>query len=462
MLSEKLSVSLQKTKENWHPRRWLQFLRLIGLDTGQTKRIGWSAIGFSHDEQDNLAEHEYNLSLECFLLDLHLKLSGITNLDGETMISMPMQHDNTELRGGDIGTPRGQDYPDLKTASREIELIAQAEYCELLKHDHIAQAYTKLVVAERDQTSDEARIVKIMDRLEAWLHLQKKDPSPWCKKHEQYFNNTVRRGAESIKNPQLKLLMHKIIDSFIRLHKQGRLGRRIPITKPKDTVEDRLVVLFDELQLTKAISRTSWTAAGLKTFEHDNLAMHGHAGVAAVWLLGEVAKEQQMQYNSREALAMALVRDLGKMYGGDVSVASISKHDPMRQASRKIRKIAFQIIVSKLGNEEMQRELCRLHDEAMIQETDMARSQMVGARIMDLMFYDKARHPNYDKKDARKFFERYRKRKINPLIRGMTNPGIRTLHEELAENWMDLIREGDARKPLHSILGKNGKKACLK
>ncbi len=448
---------------SWHPRRWLQFLRLIGLDTGETKRVGWSAIGFSHDEQDTIAEHSYNLSLGGLLFSMHLRLEAEVNaLDEVTMINMPGRHDDTEVRGGDIGTPRGQDYPDLKMASREIELIAQKEYCQLLKNDHIARRFTTLVEDERDQKTDEGRVTKVLDRLEAWLHLQKKDPSPWCKAHEDFFNKTIRRSADSIQNRQVKIAAHKLIDSFIKLHNQGRLGRRRPETKTKDSAEDRLVVLWGELQLTKAISRSSWTAAGLRTFEHDNLARHSHAGLAATWLVGEVALERKLQYDMRRALALGSVRDIGKMYGGDVSVASTDKNDPMRKASRRIRQQAFEIIVEKLSNEAMRHELGQLHSEAMLQESDMSRSQMAAARIMDLMFYDGARRPKYQQPDARKFFERYRTKKLIPLIHGMKNPDLRDLHEDLFEHWMEAILDGEARKPLHAILGTNGKKACLK
>lgn len=444
---------------SWHPRRWLQFLRLIGLDIGETKRIGWSAIGFSHDEQDSVGEHEFNLTLCSFLFNLHLKLEGIADLDGEKMITMPDQHDNTELRGGDIGTPRGQDYPELKTASREIELIAQAEYCNLLKNDCVAEGYKKLVEEERDQTSDEAKVVKVLDRLEAWLHLQKKDPSCWCKAHENYFTNTIRKNADTIQNNKLKVATHKLIDSFVKLHRQGRLGRKRPQLKTTDTAEDRLVVLFDEFQLAKAITRTSWVAAGLRSFELDTIGQHGHAGLTVPWLVGEVAKERKLNYNSEEALSEALLRDLGKLYGGDVSVASTTKDDPMRKASRKIRQTAFKIIVSKLRNEEMQTELCKIHDAAMFQETDMARSQMAGARIMDLMFYDGARRPNYDKKRHGKFFDRYTQQKIMPLVDGIADPQVRNLHQELFGEWTELIRSKKTREPLHRILGKED---CLK
>ncbi len=468
MLNEAPTVgSIKKDKVDqelsWHPKRWLQFLRLVGLDTGETKRVGWSAIGFSHDEQDTISEHSYNLSLEGFLWNLHLRLENqIDCLDETTMITMPGRHDDTEVRGGDIGTPRGQDYPDLKTASREIEMIAQAEYCALLKGDHIARAFTTLVEDERNQKNDEARATKLLDRLEAWLYLQKRDPSKWCKAHNDFFNATVRKSADSIENPKLKLAAHRLIDSFIRLHKQGRLGRRRPQTNAADSAEDKLVILFDELQLTKAISRTSWTAAGLRTFEHDNLARHGHAGLASTWLIGEVAKERGLKYSTRDALALAELRDLGKLYGGDVSVASTKKDDPMRAASRRIRQQAFEIIVDKLGNDAMKTELSRLHSEAMLQETDMSRSQMAGARIMDLMFYDLARHPNYHRKEPGKFFDRYKNKKLMPLIQGMEDPQLKALHENLFEHWLESIRRGEIRKPLHAILGQRGKKACLK
>ncbi len=453
------TVTGERQSASWHPRRWLQFLRLVGLDIGETKRIGWSAIGFSHNEQDSVGEHEYNLSLCSFLFNLHLKIEGIANLDGEKMISMPDHHDNTELRGGDIGTPRGQDYPELKIASREIELIAQAEFCELLKNDCVAQGYKKLVEEERDQTTDEAKVVKVLDRLEAWLHLQKKDPSPWCDAHENYFKNTIRKNADTIANDKLRIATHKLIDSFIRLHQQGRLGRKRPEIRDSDTAEDRLVVLCDEFQLAKAITRTSWVAAGLRAFELDTIAQHGHAGLTVPWLIGEVAKERKLKYNTEEALSAALLRDLGKLYGGDVSVASTSSDDPMRKASRKIRQTAFKIIVSKLRNDEMQSELSKSHDAAMLQETDMSCSQMAGARVMDLMFYDGARRPNYNKKRTGKFFDRYAKLKIMPLIEKISDPSLRTLHEDLFGAWTDLIRRKQIRQPLHKILGKE---ACLK
>lgn len=448
---------------SWHPRRWLQFLRLIGLDTGETKRVGWSAIGFSHSEQDSISEHTYNLSLESFLWNLHLRLEEeIECLDEATMISMPTNHDVTELRGGDIGTPRGQQYPDLKIASREIELIAQQEYCTLLKNDIIARKYTALVENERDQKSDEARVIKLLDRLEAWLHLQKRDPSNWCKAHNDYFNNTIRKSADSIENARLRIAAHKLIDSFIRLHKQGRLGRRRPEEKPKDSSTDRLVVLFQELQLTKAIGRSSWAAAGLKSFEHDNLAQHGHAGVTATWLIGEAALERGLNYDPARALALGLIRDIGKLYGGDVSVASIDPNDPMRHASRRIRQQAFEIIVGKLKNDAMRDHLGKLHEEAMKQETHMSRSQMAAARVMDLMFYDQARTPNYRKKAPRNFFERYRDKKLMPLISGMSDPGLRDFHQDLIEHWLEAIQKGETRKPLHTILGNKGDRACLK
>ncbi|OGC82529.1 MAG: hypothetical protein A2V81_01010 [Candidatus Abawacabacteria bacterium RBG_16_42_10] len=455
------SFPKQKYRDRWgieaakddlflHPKaeNWLKFLRLTGELPIEMRRVGWTGIGFTREQQDTLAAHSFTGALKTLIVSLYLEEHDVKFDVRRTLHMFPL-HDVSEINGGDIGTPRAAIYPELKQASRDIEGFTNSDLQKLLSNEPLATKFRDLTREEQEQKTDESKLIKFVDRIEALFHLFRIHPQPYNDKNDQYFKPIIT----SIESEGMQKYLQLFVDAFTEAHKRGDLSRReLTDIHDEDNEERRLVLMCKDLQGVKHIDRTSWTWAGLKKHEIDTIAEHGHATNIATWLLGEVLQETGVQVDTRKLMSLSLVQDLGKLYGGDVSVASRDKFDERRQASYKIRDITVKIITDNLGKTKLSETVRALHDERLERNSDHNIVVMIASRIMDLVHFDLVQRPNYGD-SYRDFVDD----KIIALIHSIEDKELQKHMLCLARKWIFFIEQGTLRHSGHALLGGDGR-----
>ncbi len=438
-----------------HARDWAKFLRMGALLPQDTKRDGYSAAHFTVDQQDTLAQHSFTTSTTASLLALFIETLDIEGLDREKVYIMTPNHDVHEVLGGDIGTPRGQSFPDLKTNARHVEALNRDELLGIfsLRNCKGALSYQQLTQEELQQQTDTAIFVKICDRLEAVLHMRWVSTEGYDEKAEALYQATIYRDIEKVQAPQLKAWLKSFCNAFEQADRTGYLGRGAK-TGRKSYPYANLIDALVEIQTAKHVKRAAWAVAGLRSHEIHTIADHGHATTMATWLIGEAIKERGIKWNQGAAMELAMYQELGKIYGGDISVPSTDHTDKKRVAAHAIRKTTFKIfsqlftadIPDSEARDLLQKRLEDRHTDALKRDSDEAKVMMVMSRFMDIMFYDLTRRPYYDQN-----FHLYVEKKIFSLIADIKNAHLRYFISAVLREWLLMVEQGALRMPAHAL-----------
>ena len=116
--------------------------------------------------QENIAEHSAQVAQIAHALALikNKKFGG--NLDAGRVATMALYHEVSEVLPGDLPTPIKYYNPEIRTAYKEIESIANEKLIGMLP-DELRDEYRELIVLEPD--SHEAVLVKAADKIAAYI-----------------------------------------------------------------------------------------------------------------------------------------------------------------------------------------------------------------------------------------------------------------------------------------------------
>ncbi len=432
-------------------KRMIRWLRTTGELPIQLRRVGWASIGIPKHLQDSLASHHHQVTLQVLLVGSEIKRRGIP-FDLERAMSMSGLHDVSEFGGGDYSSSRANAYPQQKADCRIIEARNRVKLCSIIGEDHtVAKEYLKLSMEEMNQTSDEAVVVKICDRLEALLHLRRVRAATFSEDTQAYYENNIRPLTQNIGNTELKSFMDHYIESFISLDEKGQLGGKTSERSESRLKEyERLVITSDRLQMMKHVDRTAWAVGGLNNSDFDTLAEHGHATSIATWSMATALAESGIKINMRNALVLALLQEVGKINGGDVAIASNNPSIEERAAAHRLRKGSF-AGCTHLLNPDLAKQLQTDHEDALSRESDEAKLMMTMSRVMDYLHYDLVQKPNYTNR-----YRQFTGEKILSLAEAISNPlmrfaVVRTVKEMILE-----IESGKLRRTIHALMGVHG------
>ena len=148
----------------------------------ELKRQGAIYYGERMMEADTIAGHSFTVASLAWLLARTLKQRG-WNIDMEQVLTMALCHDMGEALTGDIGT-------NIKPPEWNVEGLAFACLVGELPN---SSELTALHKNYEDLHTPEAGIVKVADRLDAWVHaLATPSVRPliraWC-----YYNQTTHK-----------------------------------------------------------------------------------------------------------------------------------------------------------------------------------------------------------------------------------------------------------------------------
>eukprot|EP00903_Cladosiphon_okamuranus_P014010 g13028.t2 len=134
------------------PSNALSFLRVVGK-LKELKRTGWVHRGV--DKPESVSDHMYRMAMCSFLIT-------DSKLDRSRIMKLAVVHDLAEALAGDIA-------PFQKVSreeKRRLEEEGLAEICATIGRDPIALEIMQLWYEYEDCTSEEARVVKDLDKME--------------------------------------------------------------------------------------------------------------------------------------------------------------------------------------------------------------------------------------------------------------------------------------------------------
>ena len=117
---------------------------------------------------ENVEEHSYEVAVLSHALAVIGRDVFHKELDPDKTAAAALFHDAPEIITGDMPTPIKYYNPELKTAYKRVEAVAQDKLLSMLPPELVA-AYEPLV---READPEVRRYVKAADKLAAWLKCQ--------------------------------------------------------------------------------------------------------------------------------------------------------------------------------------------------------------------------------------------------------------------------------------------------
>ena len=117
---------------------------------------------------ENVEEHSYEVAVLAHALAAIGREVYRKDIDPDKVAAAALFHDAPEIITGDMPTPIKYYNPELKTAYKQVEAVAQDKLLSMLPPE-LAAVYEPLV---RESDEGARRYVKAADKLAAWLKCQ--------------------------------------------------------------------------------------------------------------------------------------------------------------------------------------------------------------------------------------------------------------------------------------------------
>ncbi len=115
---------------------------------------------------ENLCEHSFEVAVIAHALAVLRNTRFGGNVDPERAALLALFHDATEIFTGDLPTPVKYYNPQIRTAYREVESVAQNKLLSLLPSD-LKPSYQSVLTAGADGDQSLLPLVKAADKLSA-------------------------------------------------------------------------------------------------------------------------------------------------------------------------------------------------------------------------------------------------------------------------------------------------------
>lgn len=160
---------------------------------------------------ENVEEHSYEVAVLAHALAVIGRDVFHKEIDPDKAAVAALFHDAPEIITGDMPTPIKYYNPDIKTAYRQVEAVAQDKLLSMLPPE-LAPAYEPLV---RESDKAVKRYVKAADKLAAWLKCVE----------ERKAGSTEFRRAEDETMASLRSMNMEEVDWFLE-----RMGGAFQLT----------------------------------------------------------------------------------------------------------------------------------------------------------------------------------------------------------------------------------------
>jgi len=178
-----------------HPDELLHIFRQAGV-LKRLERTGWRIRGIFDPE--SVSDHSYRLAL------MAIFIGDKMGLDTGRMVKMALLHDLAESIIGDITPLDGVDEDE----KRRMEEKAIHGILGVLPNDE-AERYLDVWLDFEDRRTPEGRAVRDLDKLEmAMQALEYREVHP-----EKDFSDFLQNARDEIKNPEIKLILDRLLDA---------------------------------------------------------------------------------------------------------------------------------------------------------------------------------------------------------------------------------------------------------
>lgn len=413
--------------------------------TKQVPRYGWTTVGLAHEEIDTLAEHHFMVAMMTFLLTADMEMRGM-KIDVRRAITMALVHDLGEVFGGDIATPLGLVNPEIKQAARIIEGEAINFLGQMLKNESLRKQFQALCDEEREQKTDEAKVVKMVDRLEAELYKETRyRPVRYTAQNRKYIEKSVFSIPKTIQNSKIQTyctdFAHTLIDAAHKKELRNAPRERLMNPNKKASQMRRMADLCAILEISKEMPRYGWSFARFSQIQMDKIAEHNYLLAVMNLFLGLSIEEAGLQIDTRKTVEMALVHDLGKLFGGDLSAPWRQAKPKIDEAAKDIKKTAITLLGKITGNQKLQELLERTYQETSEHTTNEALLVRIVGQLEDYLYRELIKQPEYGQRD-----KNYIETNIYTLVHQFPDQRLQTFMQIFIDSMVEVIHSGNLRR----------------
>lgn len=168
----------------------------------------WGIMRNTRDE--NIQEHSLQAAMIAHALAIIKNKFYGGNADAERVMAVAVYHEAGEVITGDLATPIKYFNPEIKSAYKQIERVAEQKLVAMLP-DEIKGDYEKLIL-EREEDKEVYALVKAADRICAYIKCIE-ELSAGNREFEK-AQKTILESIEKLDMPEVKYFMDKFIPSF--------------------------------------------------------------------------------------------------------------------------------------------------------------------------------------------------------------------------------------------------------
>lgn len=433
------------------PQQWenlAQWWSVIAL-ARSAPRTGWNTIGLDRHQMDNLAAHHYMVTMIANTIAMYAEIELKLTIDRSNVQGMALLHDIGEiLLGADMATPQGMssDYAAAKQAARRLEDRVIDIFAQLLHNPELETKLRQLCADERSLASDEARIVKLADRIADHIHLRNVHPtSRFNRDDELYFDRSLFPLIDTIGNGDLKkfcLKLARALKSAV-IHREIEVGARPTINVEEDPFR-ALIHLFNHFQGAKRMPRTGWIVGRFASHEIDTIGEHGYITATMCLMLAHALGHTE---NLAQIVDIALIEELGKLYGGGVSVLFNIRAPELRQDANIIRKKTIDFLATYIGSPNLKSYFISTYELFIERTTDDANLVLLIGRLADQLHRELVRRPDYGERD-----QQHAEKAINSVLTNFKDPTLQAGLSQFSTSLLATTRSGILRRSVFALL----------
>ena len=157
--------------------------------------------------EENLSEHSLEVAYIAHALALIKNKRLGSKINPEKAALVAMFHDTSEILTGDLPTPIKYYNPDIKTAYKKIETIAENELLSMLPSD-FRDDFKEIYTPEPEI----AKIVKAADKLSALIKCL--EETNMGNREFSEAEKSTRLSLASMNMPEVDMFIEEFLDSF--------------------------------------------------------------------------------------------------------------------------------------------------------------------------------------------------------------------------------------------------------
>lgn len=168
----------------------------------------WGLMRNTYEE--NIQEHSLQTAMIAHVLALIKNRMFGGNVNAERVLALAVYHETGEVITGDLATPIKYFNPEIKTAYKQIERVAEEKLINMMP-DALKEDYKSLILG-RENDPELYAIVKAADKICAYLKCVE-ELSAGNSEFEQ-AKKTIGKAIKKMNRPEVDYFMKTFVPSF--------------------------------------------------------------------------------------------------------------------------------------------------------------------------------------------------------------------------------------------------------